>query len=183
MADTADHHPDFVHRSPLLEQALEVARVAHVGDDGDASALEHPLAVGRLLSERAEEERLVAVGLLHDVLEDSTIGEDELRARFGDEIASLVARLTEDPRIEPYEARKRELRERIAAGGRDVAVVSLADKLDKARQAEASGRPVRARKLEHYERTLQALAAAYPDAPFVPELGEALSRLRAVVRG
>ncbi len=47
-------------------------------------------------------EATLAAALLHDVVEDSDTTVEELRAEFGDEIADLVAALSDDESIEDY---------------------------------------------------------------------------------
>lgn len=73
----------------LSEQALAFARAAHEGqiDEDGVPVIEHPIAVAARLS--TEEEK--ATAYLHDVLEDTTATEQEIREQFGDRIADAVA--------------------------------------------------------------------------------------------
>jgi len=58
----------------------------------------HPIAVAHHLAAMRMPPRIVAAGLLHDVIEDTTLPQDEvrkeLRLKFGDDIAELVERVT-----------------------------------------------------------------------------------------
>jgi len=45
--------------------------------------IDHPLAVGQLLMEAGLPQTVVLAGLLHDLLEDTTVSAGELRERFG----------------------------------------------------------------------------------------------------
>src|SRR6202008_520376 len=91
--------------------------------------IEHPLAVAELLAEYRMSEELIAAGLLHDTLEYTRLGLGPLRERFGMRVALVVCALTEDFEIDDYEARKRELRERVLATGIDAQRVFAADKI------------------------------------------------------
>jgi hypothetical protein len=58
--------------------------------------VEHPIAVGELLTDDRQPPTVVVAGLLHDVLEDTDVTPAELRTRFGPDIARLVEALTQD---------------------------------------------------------------------------------------
>ena len=91
-----------------------------------------------LLAEAGYDEEVVAAGLLHDVVEDSTVGLDEVEARCGPEVRRLVAALTEDATIDPWASRKAEHRNRTANQDRVVGAIYLADKLAKVRASAAA---------------------------------------------
>ena len=80
---------------------------------------------------------MVAAALLHDTIEDTTLSLSEIEARFGPHLAELVAEMTEDPRIEPYPARKAEARSR-AVRDRRAAAIYAADKLANTREKLAA---------------------------------------------
>jgi guanosine-3',5'-bis(diphosphate) 3'-pyrophosphohydrolase len=121
-------------RSALVRGALSVARRAHGGQFRQTGCdeipfIKHPLAVAELLTEQNYPDEVIAAGLLHDVAEHAEVEPDALRGRFGDEVAELVAALTEDPSIPKYEERKEEHRERIAAAGQEAQAIFAADKI------------------------------------------------------
>jgi (p)ppGpp synthase/HD superfamily hydrolase len=121
-------------RSPLVREALALARELHVGDwretgSGEIPFIDHPLAVGELLAEEGLGDEVLAAGLLHDALEYCFIPLAELRERFGVDVASVVYAMTENTELECYETRKQEVRERVAAVGPDAWMVFAADKL------------------------------------------------------
>ena len=115
--------------------------------------------------------------MLHDVIEDTGLD-------AGDDRASAAARRSRgasrrSPRIRSiaaYAERKRELRARGIAAGREVAVVMAADKL--ARATRAAGGRLRPEKLRHFQATLAELREAYPDLPLLEPLANAIERLR-----
>ena len=93
-----------------MREAIELATAAHAGQvrngSGGRPYIEHPLAVAELLAEHDFPEPVLSAALLHDVVEESPIGVEELRRRFGDEVAALVAALTDAEEIESYLRRK-----------------------------------------------------------------------------
>jgi (p)ppGpp synthase/HD superfamily hydrolase len=134
--------------------------------------------VAELLHENGFGEQVVAAALLH-VVEDSTIEVEEIGEGFGPEVAQLVAEMTEDASIEPYEERKAEHRTRVR---RDpcVAAIYAADKLANTRALKEDPAAVPTAKIEHYAETLRTLRAAHPTLPFLDELeGELDEVLRA----
>jgi (p)ppGpp synthase/HD superfamily hydrolase len=181
-------------RSPLVRAALEKARVAHAGQvrngSGGMPYVEHPIAVAALLDQHGYGEEVLAAALLHDVVEDSETTLDELREPFGEGVSGLVGALTDDEAIDSYRERKAEHRERVAAAPSDAHAIYGADKLTnvKALRAahEAEGDAVREEfkvpvelKTEIWEEDLGLLREKAPELPFLDELEEELSRLRA----
>ncbi len=94
----------------------------------------HPLAVAYLLADLDFDETCVAVGLLHDVLEDTGVERAALADSFGDEIAHLVDGVSKIGRhsyVRRDEAQAETFRKLILASAKDirVIVVKLADRL------------------------------------------------------
>lgn len=122
-----------VERSALVRGALSVARRVHADQvretgSGEVAFIDHPLAVAKRLLDQDYPPEVVAAGLLHDVAEHAETEPDALRGRFGDQVAGLVAALTEDTTIEAYEERKEEHRGRVAAAGSSARAIFAADK-------------------------------------------------------
>jgi (p)ppGpp synthase/HD superfamily hydrolase len=163
--------PDFVQGSDLLEGALRFTREAYRrgGSRGEAK-LRHSVEVARLLHEARFDEEVVAAGLLHDVVEATATELPEIADRFGARTAALVAAMTEDDRIESYEARKAEHRARVAAHGSSAAAIYAADKLAKMPGLRADPDSASQKQLTHYLRTLETLSSQHPDLPFLGDL-------------
>ena len=76
---------------------------------------------------------------IHDTVEDAGVLPDEIRERFGDRVAELVAAETEDklrdrPASETWRRRKEQnMRSLLESDDRDVAIVFLSDKLSNMR--------------------------------------------------
>ena len=117
--------PEFAQDSRLIAEAYEIAVDAHHGSRRrNDTNIDHPAAVGELLSREGFDDEVVAAGVLHDVVEDTDTEMAEIAQRFGPGVGELVEVMTEDASIEPYEARKAEHRARVArhslAGGGDL---------------------------------------------------------------
>src|SRR5207302_5229180 len=100
IADVGAYKPD-VDRS-LLERAFVFAACAHDGQQRRSGEpfIEHPFAVARILAELHLDEETLAAALLHDVVEDTGVDAEQLKAEFGDEIAKLVEGVTKLTRIQ-----------------------------------------------------------------------------------
>ncbi|MBC7237061.1 MAG: bifunctional (p)ppGpp synthetase/guanosine-3',5'-bis(diphosphate) 3'-pyrophosphohydrolase [Chloroflexi bacterium] len=75
-----------------IRHAIHFALEAH-GDQRRASGepfIVHPLAVAGILAELHMDTPTIVAGLLHDVVEDTDTPLEEIRERFGDEVAKLV---------------------------------------------------------------------------------------------
>ncbi|MEA2693999.1 MAG: diphosphokinase / guanosine-3,5-bis(diphosphate) 3-diphosphatase, partial [Acidobacteriota bacterium] len=96
--------------------------------------LTHPLSVAYILADLNFDQTCVAVGLLHDVLEDTLTTREVLDSTFGAEITELVDGVTKIGRHEYVrrdEAQAETFRKMILASAKDirVIVVKLADRL------------------------------------------------------
>jgi GTP pyrophosphokinase len=96
--------------------------------------LSHPLAVAYLLADQRSDQVAVAVGLLHDVLEDTLATYEAVSAEFGPEIAELVEGVTKIGKhayVRRDEAQAETFRKMILASAKDLRIilVKLADRL------------------------------------------------------
>jgi (p)ppGpp synthase/HD superfamily hydrolase len=192
----SDVLPSFVAELPLTREALAFAEQAH-GDqrrESDrARYILHPLEVASLLSNTGADDEVVAAAVLHDAVERTGAELAEIERRFGKRVAALVAALTEDQRIDRYDERKHNLRERVAAAGPDALAIYAADKvakvrelraqIDHARRGEETASPDLDRKLEHYRRSLELLERELPDHPLVRQLRFELEALQLLPPG
>ena len=184
-----EQEPPFVAGRPLVSAALAWAARMHLGqsrDVDDAPFILHPVEVAALLSGRGWDEHVIAAGLLHDAVENTDVEVEDIRERFGDRVADIVATVTEDETIEDYVERKAALREHVARSGPDALAVYAADKLVKTRELRAQAAssdhvlddPALRRRLEHYERSLAMLQEEAADLAFVQQLAFELWALR-----
>ena len=126
----------------VFEEAAHLAVDAHAGSvrKGDGSPyVFHPFEVAAIVAGVSRDEEVIAAALLHDVVEDTSFSAEELRRRFGNRVADLVASETEDKRegIPPEESwriRKEEsLAELEGTDDPGVKLLWLADKLSNLR--------------------------------------------------
>ena len=127
----------------LLEKAYVYSAKVHQGQmrlSGEPY-LTHPLEVAELLADMRFDPVTVAIGLLHDTVEDTFATEEEISEQFGEEIAELVAGLTKLSKIEfssREEHQAENFRKMLVAMSKDirVIVVKLADRLHNMRTLE-----------------------------------------------
>ncbi|MCY3969156.1 MAG: bifunctional (p)ppGpp synthetase/guanosine-3',5'-bis(diphosphate) 3'-pyrophosphohydrolase [Acidobacteria bacterium] len=119
-----------------LRRAYEYAERSHRGQVRRSGEpyIHHPLGVAHMLAEFRFDQTSVAVGLLHDVLEDTGATKKDLMAEFGTEIADLVDGVSKIGRheyVHSDEVQAESFRKLILASARDlrVIVVKLVDRL------------------------------------------------------
>jgi (p)ppGpp synthase/HD superfamily hydrolase len=173
---------------PLTQAAIDFARSHHEGqrrEADDAPFVVHPLEVAILLRDAGYPDHVVAIGALHEVLEDTDVDKDELEERFGPDVAELVDALTDDPSIEDQQERRAALRRQVATAGGDAAAVFAADKVSKSRELrlKAERGPLDEEnnaKLEHYRQSLRMLEDVLPGSDLVDCLRSELRGLAAL---
>ena len=84
------------------------------------------------------DQELLAAAVLHDTVEDTDVTIDQIRAEFGDRIASLVAADSDMPvqdmnAEDSWYVRKQAAIDRIAASSHDAKIVAMGDKLSNMR--------------------------------------------------
>jgi (p)ppGpp synthase/HD superfamily hydrolase len=86
--------------TPLIQRAINRASQLHHDQKrriGGLPYMVHPYSVGFILSHYTNDDRIIAAGLLHDVLEDvSGYTESDMTNEFGPEVVRIVKEVTED---------------------------------------------------------------------------------------
>ncbi|KXS50013.1 MAG: GTP pyrophosphokinase, (P)ppGpp synthetase I, partial [Halanaerobium sp. T82-1] len=88
----------FMYANKLVARAMEYAAQYHRGGTrkgGDIPYIVHPFEVAMILKENSFEDKVVAAGLLHDLLEDTEVSKSDLKEEFGTEILELVISASE----------------------------------------------------------------------------------------
>ena len=123
----------------LTTMAVEFAARAHDGmlrKGTNVPYITHPMEVAAIVSVLTDDEEILAAALLHDVMEDCGVTEQELSLRFGARVAYLVRYETQerigDPR-ETWLERKRGAVARLIHGDWAARVIALGDKLSNMR--------------------------------------------------
>jgi GTP pyrophosphokinase len=127
----------------LIERALRVSTSAHRGQKRASGEdfVSHSIAVAMILVEQMPDSISIAAALLHDVVEDSDVGLDDITRDFGAEVGAIVDGLTKishltfrstaEEQVENY----RKLLLSIAKDAR-VIIIKLADRLHNMRTLE-----------------------------------------------
>jgi (p)ppGpp synthase/HD superfamily hydrolase len=118
--------------SSMIDRAIGFATQAHASQRrkmGDMPYIAHPVGVAMILQRMGCREEVVSAALLHDTVEDTDVSLEDIRRRFGEEVAEIVAGCTELPRREAnWESRKLHMIERLRTASLDVKLVVAADK-------------------------------------------------------
>lgn len=125
----------------LLDRAIVFAVRAHAGTERRGRGfpyIVHPLEAVGIVATMTSDQELLAAAALHDTVEDTDVTLEQIRAEFGDHIASLVALESDEPHqgedsLEGWRARKQAAIDRIASAPRDAKIVALGDKLSNMR--------------------------------------------------
>ncbi len=135
VASVRKYHPSA--DISLIQKAYLVAKDFHEGQvrkSGEPYII-HPLCVAIILAELELDKETIVAGLLHDVVEDTVMTEEELAKEFNPEVALLVDGVTKLDQLS-YDADKVEkqaenLRKMFLAMANDIRVIliKLADRL------------------------------------------------------
>ncbi|MDF1503920.1 bifunctional (p)ppGpp synthetase/guanosine-3',5'-bis(diphosphate) 3'-pyrophosphohydrolase [Roseisolibacter sp. H3M3-2] len=130
---------DAVHERldpELLVRAYRYSERAHEGQtrsSGDPY-VSHCVEVAKILADLQLDTITVAAGLIHDVVEDTTISVDDVAREFGDEIAQIVDGLTKIGNLPMHSKEERQVenyRKLLLSVAKDarVILIKLADRL------------------------------------------------------
>ncbi len=130
----ARYNPKSDHA--LIRKAYEYGKNAHDGQFRKSGEpyFNHPIAVAELLTEIRIDDATIITALLHDTIEDTGVGYDDIAKEFGENIAEMVDGVTKLTNVELRSERSAEaenLRKLLLALSKDVRVmlVKLADRL------------------------------------------------------
>ena len=125
----------------LLDRAIVFAVQAHAGTERRGKGYPysvHLMEAVEIVATMTPNQELLAAAALHDTVEDTNVTIDDIRAEFGDRIATLVAHETEE-RLEGVRAedswhdRKQATIKKLAKASRETKIVALGDKLSNMR--------------------------------------------------
>lgn len=124
----------------LLDKALIFAVKAHANTERRGKGfpyIVHPMEAVAIVSTITPDQELLAAAALHDTVEDTDVTAEDIRAEFGERVASLVAAESDTPMSGPasdtWRARKQVAIDRLAAASRDAKIVAIGDKLSNMR--------------------------------------------------
>lgn len=129
------YHPSA--NTDIIEKAYRCADKAHDGQlrkSGEPYII-HPLSVALILADLEMDKETIVAGMLHDVVEDTVMTLDEIKAEFGEEVATLVDGVTKLGQLnyssDKVEVQAENLRKMFLAMAKDIRVIiiKLADRL------------------------------------------------------
>jgi len=128
---------DLIHLAYVFSAKVHKGQLRLSGEP----YLTHPLEVSAILADLRLDEVTVAVGLLHDTIEDTLATENEIRDIFGEDVVFLVNAVTKISQISfaSHEEKQAEnFRKMLLAMAKDIRVilVKLADRLHNMRTLE-----------------------------------------------
>ncbi|MBO7460310.1 MAG: bifunctional (p)ppGpp synthetase/guanosine-3',5'-bis(diphosphate) 3'-pyrophosphohydrolase [Bacteroidales bacterium] len=125
----------------LLDRAIVFAVKAHANTERRGKGypyIVHPLEAVEIVATMTADQELLAAAALHDTVEDTEVTVEQLKAEFGERIASLVADesdvmpegMTEE---DSWHQRKQAAIDRLSRASHDAKMVALGDKLSNMR--------------------------------------------------
>jgi len=183
--------------SKRLQQAFTYASDLHATQTRkgkDVPYISHLMGVAAIVLEQGGSENQAIGALLHDAVEDQEVTVEEIRERFGDEVAVIVEGCTDaegEPKPE-WRERKEKYIAHLSEAGPSVWLVAAADKLYNARNVledyRIKGESLWDRftgekegTLSYYRTLAKTFREIYP-SPLTDELGRVVSELEKLVR-
>ncbi len=123
----------------ILTDAIEFAAKCHEGQlrkGTDIPYMVHPMEACAIAATITSDQEVLAAAVLHDVAEDCRVTIQELKDRFGNRVAALVAaesELKEDDAEGSWIRRKQHTIDKLQGACGDELIVTMADKLSNIR--------------------------------------------------
>lgn len=121
----------------IIEKAYNMAREAHKEQKRKSGEpyIIHPLCTAIILADLELDKESIVAGLLHDVMEDTSVTKEQITKEFSEEVADLVDGVTKitklDYDVDKVEEQAENLRKMFLAMAKDIRVIliKLADRL------------------------------------------------------
>ncbi len=126
---------DYLQNNRLLNKAIHFAVDKHDGQLRKGSSrpyILHPMETMVILHTMGASIPLQIAGILHDTVEDTDASEEEIREGFGDEIADLVIKHSED-KTKSWEERKCHAIQEVSGASKEYQMLIMADKVSNMR--------------------------------------------------
>ena len=119
----------------MVDEAVAFAMKAHEGTFRKGTKVPyivHPLETAVIVSMMSEDEELVCAALLHDVVEDAGVSEQQLETLFGQRVTAFVMEETVD-KTKSWKERKAATLKHLETASRESKILVLGDKLSNLR--------------------------------------------------
>ncbi len=176
----------------IIEKAFLLALRAHEGQmrkDAPTPYVVHPVRVAILLARYGLPDEVIAAGLVHDVVEDTSVSLEDVRRELGDTVAPLVAPVTHDDTL-PWVGKKKAYIEAVRAASDETKAIATADKIANAesllaahlREGSAVWRYFNAGKEKKlwFEESMLAMLQESWQHPLVEEYARLVEKLKAL---
>ena len=125
----------------MLDRAIIFAVKAHADTERRGKGypyIVHPLEAVEIVATMTADQELLAAAALHDTVEDTDVTVEQIRAEFGERIASLVADESDEmpdgvSEEDSWHSRKQAAIDRLTRASHDAKMVALGDKLSNMR--------------------------------------------------
>ncbi len=176
----------------IVEKAARIAIVAHKDQkrkDDEFPYIIHPFMVANKLAQYGFSDKVIAAGLVHDILEDSDFTREKLVEELGVGVVGIIDAISEDKNLE-WELRKERYAQDLAKASIETKAVSVADKIHnmenmiEAYKREGEGlwekfSRGKEKKIWFEDLVLQALKNSW-DFPLVDEYKSLLKKLKSM---
>lgn len=114
--------------SKEMEKAIVfLVQAIAVSENNPKPVILHSILVGLSLAKLDYPTHIIQAGFLHDVIEDSEAGIENIREKFGDKVAAIVSACTYNHSIQNKVEQYKDAMSRAATTGKDALVVMTAD--------------------------------------------------------
>ncbi len=182
-----------------IQEAIRLSIKTHETDQKqkrkgkDIPYLTHPMTVGLILALAGASEDLIAAGILHDTIEDSTVENKVtaklLKEQLNENVANLVVSVTETNKELSWDERKREALEHIKSFSNESVMLKSADMIANGSEIiddyEKDGEDLfnrfgapKEKTLRNYTQAITLLLEQYPENPLADDLRWIASRLQ-----
>jgi hypothetical protein len=191
----------YTHKiQSAIQFALEVHEVSQKQKrkGKDIPYIVHPVTVGMILARAGASEDVVAAGILHDTIEDSSTEhkatKEEIAQLFGPNVAELVASVTEENKDLSWEERKAEALAHVEHFSHDSLLVKSADVLANTAELIEDYKKVgdavferfnagKARILSYQLKLMWTIITTWPENPFDDDLRSVAREFQRIGRG
>ena len=114
-----------------IEDAIAFALTAHDGQTRkgeETPYIVHPVVVALILAKHDFSDDVIIGGILHDVIEDTSVSKEDVASKFGEEVAELVTSVTHNGAHSWKEKKEKDIAS-VRTASQDAKAIATADKI------------------------------------------------------